>query len=103
MVILGGKKHYTAGAREQLVGCVWYSDYYDQLEDSARLNSIGVGVDDPYTFSSEHTDAVPNTEYPCRHLINIPSPLKKSLKQFGWLLAGWVGNLSIDPWPHGRG
>ena len=74
MVILGGKKHYTAGAREQLVGCVWYSDYYDQLEDSARLNSIGVGVDDPYTFSSEHTDAVPNTEYPCRHLINIPSP-----------------------------
>ncbi len=38
-----------------------YSGYYEQLEDdvkkrySDKLNSIGVKVDDPYTFSSGHT------------------------------------------------
>ena len=48
-----------------------YSDYYQQLEESvqirynAKLDSVGAGVDDPYTFSCEDADCtVPNIEYP---------------------------------------
>ena len=47
-----------------------YSDYYKQLDDevkkryNGKLNSIGEGVNDPYTFSSTlTTDDMPTIEY----------------------------------------
>lgn len=89
-----------------------YSDYYKQLEDSVKkryndkLDSINIGVDDPYTFSPGQSDAVPNIEYPdiYNFLINTPSPYTKeelkaykSLDGYKYLLAGWVGDLSVHP------
>lgn len=87
-----------------------YSDYYNQLDESVKnryndkLDRIGVGVDDPYTFSSGQFDAVPNIEYPdiYNYFINTPSPYTKeelkaykSLDGYKYLLAGWVGDLSV--------
>ena len=46
-----------------------YSDYYSQLDESAKkrysdkINSIGLQVDDPYTFNATGSDAVPNIEF----------------------------------------
>ncbi len=51
-----------------------YSDYFRQLDESAKmrcsekLNSIGLQVDDLYTYTSREsfteTDTVPNIGYP---------------------------------------
>ncbi len=63
VAILGGKKHgLQVFGRASLAMSVGrkYSGYYQQLEDDVKnryndkLNSIGVEVDDPYTFSSGH-------------------------------------------------
>ena len=46
-----------------------YSDYYSLLDESAKkrysdkINSIGLQVDDPYTFNATGSDAVPNIEF----------------------------------------
>ena len=87
-----------------------YSNYYEQLEDNVKkryndkLDTIGLEVDDPYTFSSGHTDGVPKIEYPdiYNFLINTPSPYTKeehkaykSLDGYKYLLAGWVGDMSV--------
>ena len=58
-------------------------------------------LDQYVSFSS---DAVPNIEYPCRHLINIPSPYTKEELKAVLMAVGWlVGYLSIHPWPCDRG
>ncbi len=93
-----------------------YSDYFSQLDDSAKLryseklNSIGLQVDDPYTYTSREsftgTDTVPNIEYPdiYNFFINSPSPYTKeelkaykSLDGCKYLLAGRVSNVCIHP------
>ncbi len=94
-----------------------YSDYFSQLDESAKLryseklNSIGLQVDDPYTYTTSResfteTDTVPNIEYPdiYNFFINSPSPYTKeelkaykSLDGYKYLLAGWVSNMCIHP------
>ena len=95
-----------------------FSEYYAQLELDAKqryqekLDSIGRQVDDPYTFGTglRITEAqfVPDIEYPdiYNFLINTPSlymkeELKpyKSLEGYKYLLAGWVGDVSIHNVP----
>ena len=117
---MGGKRHewhYTAGDwKSTILGqvmsvCRMYSDYYEQLEDNDKkryndkLNSIGKEVDDPYTFCSGLgiTDDVHNIEYPDIY-INTPSPYTKeelkaykSLEGYKYLVAGWVGEVSMHP------
>lgn len=89
-----------------------YSDYYEQLETDVKkryqekLDSIGERVDDPYTFDSgpQGIGTVPDIEYPdiYNFLINTPSPYTKeelkaykSLEGYKYLVAGWVGNVSV--------
>ena len=82
-----------------------YSD--KQLDDvkkryNGKLNSLGEGVNDPYPFSSTiTTDDMPTIEYPdiYNFLINTPSPYTKeelkSLEGYKYLVAGWVGDVSV--------
>ena len=91
-----------------------FSDYYIQLEVDAKkryqekLDSIAREVDDPYTFgtglSITEAQSIPDIEYPdiYNFLINTPSPYTKeelkaykSLEGYKYLLAGWVGDVSI--------
>ena len=62
-------------------------------------------MDDPYTFSSGlWIDVMPNIEYPdiYNFLINTPSPYTKeelkaykSLEGYKYLVAGWIGDISV--------
>ena len=89
-----------------------YSEYYRKLDMNGKkrynekLDSLQ--LDDPYTFDPRpgmYSPAdVPDIEYPdiYNFLINTPSPytreeLKayKSLEGYKYLLAGWVGDMSI--------
>ena len=88
-----------------------YSDYYEQLDASAKaryqqkLNSFGEDVDNPYTFDyGKNVADMPEIEYPdiYNFLINTPSPVSKeelkayeSLEGYKYLVAGWVGDLSV--------
>lgn len=90
-----------------------FSEYYNQLEADAKkrynekLDIIGQ-VDDPYIFVSglaiTEAPSIPDIEYPdiYNFLINTPSPYTKeelkaykSLEGYKYLLAGWVGNVSV--------
>lgn len=91
-----------------------FSQYYAQLESHAKqrykekLDGIGRQVDDPYTFGTglkiTEAQSLPDIEYPdiYNFLINTPSPYTKeelkaykSLEGYKYLLAGWVGDVSI--------
>ena len=64
-------------------------------------------MDDPYTFSSGlGIDVMPKIEYPdiYNFLINTPSPYTKeelnaykSLEGYKYLVAGWIGDISVHP------
>ena len=89
------------------------SKYYDQLEGDAKkrnvekLDLIWLNFDDPYTLNySKDLRLLPEIEYPdiYNYLISTPSPytmdeLKsyKSMEGYKYLLAGWVGDVSVCP------
>ena len=88
-----------------------YSCYFEQLDSKAkaryetRLDTIGLNFDTPYTLTAlASSDSMPEVEYPdvYNYLVNTPSPytnedLKayKNLEGYKYLLAGWVGDLSV--------
>ena len=88
-----------------------YSSYFDQLDSKAKaryeakLDIIGPNFDDPYTLTAAaSSDSMPEVEYPdiYNYLVNTPSPYTKedlkaykNLDGYKYLLAGWVGDLSV--------
>jgi hypothetical protein len=90
-----------------------FSEYYNGLKEDAKrryvekLDSISTEMNDPYTFPPNMirpADSFPDLQYPdiFNYLVNMPSvytkdDLKayKSLDAYKYLLAGWVGNVSI--------
>ena len=76
-----------------------------RLPRKGTMIKIALKVDDPYTLkASKRSDIVPNIEFPdiYNFFINTPSPfikeeLKayKSLDGYKYLVAGWVGYLSV--------
>ena len=85
----------------------YYSDYYHQLQQdakqkyNAKLDSVEVHIDDPYTFRPENASNVsmPDIQYPdiYNYLINTPSPYIqgriKGIQEFRriQILASWLG------------
>ena len=90
-----------------------FSDDYKQMGETAKnryndkLDRIALEVDDPYTLkASKRSDIVPNIEFPdiYNFFINTPSPFTKeelksykSLDGYKYLVASWVGDLSVHP------
>ncbi len=89
-----------------------YSEYYEGLEKNVqdryrlKLGLVGQNLHDPYTFEPDpdSTDAMPEIEFPDIYIINTPSPYTKeelkaykSLEGYKYLIAGWVGNMSVHP------
>ena len=90
-----------------------FSKYFDGLEQAVKqryvkkLNLVSKTMDDPYTFSAAliTPHSVPAIEYPDiynylieTHSIYTKEDMKayKSLDAYKYLLAGWVGEVSVN-------
>ena len=90
-----------------------YSEYYEQLEQNAKERyavklNIDLHIDDPYMLNMrpgiDACTVMPDIQYPdiYNYLINTSSPYTKeefkaykSLEGYKYLLAGWVGEISV--------